>query len=97
LGFSIGYFMSRGFKEIDHKVMETPWYSRRSPFTRWFVKQLLNVFHHFQIGILLIILSYHTQGFARSLLWRFGAAMVLDDAKDIPPRFRKHVLKVLAH
>jgi len=95
LGFGIGYWLSRSFKEIDNKIMKTHWFKRKRGFTAWIIKQLLNVFHHFQIGIIIIILSYKVGEPLRTFLWSFGAAMILDDIKDVPPRFRKHMQKVL--
>jgi len=95
LGFGFGYWISRSFKHFDRELQKTRWFKRRSDFAKWFLKQLLNCFHHFQIGILLIILSFYLPDLWKLFFFNFGLALILDDLKDIPPRFRKHLDKLL--
>jgi len=94
LGFSTGVAFGNAGKNLDQTIKNTQWFKNRSGFVKWLISFLLDVTHHFQYGLALMLYALvyidpiqHPIRFW--LLYSFGFGLVVTDIKDIPPRFRK--------
>jgi len=85
LGFSIGFLYGESFSELDFKVKYlSQWYKNRSILTQWFIASLLDSQHHFQWGLLLMLLA-QTLGLSPPMLvliYFIGLGLVISDLKD---------------
>jgi len=81
----IGFMFARSFKNIDHFIKESEWYAALDKLGQFLVGGILDFFHHFWMGLLIMI--YYPQ--PQECYW-FGYGLFLDDLPDIPARFRKY-------
>jgi len=96
LGASSGLVVGRAFKKIDYEIQRIPAVTKSSRFKKFLIVATLNCIHHFQFGLALMYLAYYFKasgsigdhGFA--LIYSFGFGLVVDDAPDLPARFRRY-------
>jgi len=85
LGFSAGFLYGESFSELDFKVKYvSQWFKNRGAFTQWFVASLLDTQHHFQYGLLFMLLA-QTLGLSPIipiLVYFAGLGLVVSDLKD---------------
>lgn len=82
---AIGFMFARAFaKPFDREVQATPWYAGLGRWSQWAVRGLLDFLHHWWCGLL--IYTYCPWPPAQY----FGLGMAIDDAPDIPRRFRRY-------
>lgn len=88
--FLIGINFGRGFgKSIDQDIQATEWYKNLSGIWQWLLKRLLDVTHHWWIGLLLVVYAYRIDWmllFAEEAYW-FGWGLFVDDLPDVPRRY----------
>jgi hypothetical protein len=85
LGFSFGYLYGESFSNFDESVKYgNTWYPSLNPVLKWFIASLLDVNHHFQYGLVLMLITYlHTlPPLWPIILWWAGAGLVVSDWKD---------------
>lgn len=94
LGFSTGVAFGNAGKNFDNEVQNTQWFKNRNRLVKWFLKFLMDVTHHFQYGLILMLyamvyidMELHPVRFW--LVYSFGFGLVVTDIKDIPRRFRR--------
>jgi len=87
LGFSLGYLWGESFSQFDQAIKHrSAWFKELSPFKQWLAASTLDVFHHFQYGLALILLV-SAYGFCLDpllhtiLVWA-GWGLVASDWKD---------------
>ena len=90
----LGIVFARGFgKQLDQDIQTSMWFSTLNEVQQNILKRLLDVMHHWWMGLLLVI--YATNSFTligqavnvnAELVW-FGWGMVVDDLPDIPFRY----------
>ena len=89
----IGFCLARAFgKKLDHTIKEQTWYTELDPLPKWFIGAILDFFHHFWIGLLIMIRIDPDQivyifGEPVSFYY-FGWGIFIDDLPDIPERFK---------
>ena len=81
----IGFMLARAFKNLDHTIKETIQFEKLDPISQFLLGATLDFFHHFWIGLLMMVYSYGSQ----PVYW-FGYGLFLDDLPDLPTRFRKY-------
>ncbi|GAJ07454.1 unnamed protein product, partial [marine sediment metagenome] len=80
--FGMGVVFGRGFgKQLDQDIQASDWYKEQPQLNRWIIKRVLDVTHHWWIGMLLVIYSG-----AEEVIW-FGWGLVVDDLPDLPFRY----------
>lgn len=80
----IGFMFGRSFgKQLDHTLMEDPFIKNLRPVWQWLMGAILNFFHHFWIGLLLMVY------FPDTWLYWVGFGLFIDDIPDVPKRFVK--------
>ena len=93
LGFGTGIALGNAGKNFDRMVQETEWFSKLSTFYKWLVKTLLDVTHHFQYGLILMLYArIYLETTHPTLFWivySLGFGVVVADIQDVPRRFRK--------
>ena len=93
LGFSTGIALANSFKNFDYKVQRTEWFKKLGTFRKYLVKSALDVFHHFQYGLILMLFAQiYVEPNHPLLFWilySLGFGVVTADIRDIPPRFRR--------
>ena len=101
LGFSIGYLWGNAFSNFDAFLKygegngADPWLPQQNPVTRFIISNILDAMHHFQYGLILMLLVLkHTWFTAHPtisliLLW-MGWGLIVSDWKDY-----KNILKRL--
>jgi len=85
LGFSMGFLYGESFSELDFKVKYlSQWYKNRSTLTQWFIASLLDSQHHFQYGLLLMLLAQtlDLSSIIVILVYFAGSGLVVSDLKD---------------
>jgi hypothetical protein len=85
LGFSFGYLYGEAFSKFDEAVKyENIWYENLNPLLKWFIASLLDANHHFQYGLVLMLLTYFYSlpPLWLLILWWAGAGLVVSDWKD---------------
>jgi len=90
LGFSLGLLFGNAFKDVDHQVQQTPWFKSLTPFQQWILQRILDAMHHFQYGLVLIVLAecFLQGSLLYILVYAMGVGLVVDDLPDIPARYR---------
>ncbi len=78
----IGFMVGRAFKGIDQAIQKTHSYQHQNPLTKQVIKNTLNFFHHFWIGLLLVCYAPIPE-----LTW-LGWGLFIDDLPDMPKRFK---------
>ena len=82
----MGFMFARAFgKKFDQVIQNTEWWATASEIEKFVVGGVLNFFHHFWIGMLLMVYSFGSQ----EVYW-FGYGLFVDDLPDMPTRFRKY-------
>jgi len=93
LGFGTGVALGNGGKDFDRMVQETEWFKKLSKFKKWLVKMLLDLTHHFQYGLILMLYArIYLESTHPTLFWivySLGFGLVVTDIKDVPRRFRR--------
>ena len=80
--FAMGITFGRGFgKQLDQDIQSSKWFKKRGYWTQWLLKRVLDVTHHWEIGILMVLYIPTVE-----VIW-FGWGLVVDDLPDIPARF----------
>ncbi len=85
LGFSFGFLYGEAFSKFDQAVKyENTWYETLNPVLKWFIASLLDANHHFQYGLVLMLLTYlySLPPLWPLILWWAGAGLVVSDLKD---------------
>lgn len=85
LGFSIGFLYGESFSRFDQIVRYgTEWFLERSPFVQWLIASMLDVNHHFQYGLALMLLAKVATFpiLLGTMLWWAGSGLVVSDWKD---------------
>ena len=85
LGFSFGFLYGESFSKFDQAVKyENSWYENLNPLLKWFIASLLDANHHFQCGLVLMLLIYlyTLPPLWSMILWWAGAGLVVSDWKD---------------
>jgi|Deesub1362B_J571_1020462.scaffolds.fasta_scaffold00060_91 hypothetical protein len=94
LGLSSGLVLGRSFKKIDFEIKKTQKFMKSSKFKQYLISAALNSIHHFQFGLALMYFAYRFHGSIGddgfTLMYSFGFGLVVDDAPDLPRRFRKY-------
>ena len=81
--FTLGLVFGRGFgKRLDQDIQASDWFKRRHEVWRNVIRRLLDITHHFWMGLLLVVYSGNQE-----LVW-FGWGLVIDDFPDIPARIQ---------
>jgi len=82
--FIIGVTFGRGFgKKLDQGIVASKWFKKRNPIVQGLLKRILDVTHHFWVGLLLMLYIPMPE-----IYW-FGAGLFVDDLPDVPRRYRK--------
>lgn len=87
-GFMFGFGFGEAFSKLDGEIKHgayKAWYTALGVGSKRFVAQILDAFHHFQYGILLMIAAHRLRALYPELavaLYAFGAGLVVSDAKD---------------
>ena len=81
----IGFMLARSFKNLDYTIKDATLYTTMDPVSQFIVGGILDFFHHFWIGMLLMVYCNASQ----EVYW-FGYGLFIDDLPDIPARFRKY-------
>ena len=81
----IGFILARSFKSVDHTIKESEWYKNLDEIGKFLVGGTLDFFHHFWIGMLLMVYYPHIEE-----VYYFGYGLFIDDLPDVPSRFRKY-------
>ena len=82
----MGFMFARAFgKQFDQTIQGTDWWATASEIEQFIMGGILNFFHHFWIGLLLMVYCSASQEF----YW-FGYGLFIDDLPDIPNRFRRY-------
>jgi len=81
--FLIGFTFARAFKRFDYDLQESTWFKTRGGLTRWILRRLMDFFHHFWVGLLLMCYAWRPE-----VYW-FGAGIFVDDLPDLPRRLKK--------
>ena len=81
----IGFMLARSFKKLDHTIKQTTKYDTMDPISQFLIGGTLDFFHHFWIGMLLMVYCNSSP----EVYW-FGYGLFIDDLPDIPTRFRKY-------
>lgn len=94
LGFSTGVCMGNAGKNFDNLVQNTQWFKNRSAVSKFLIKFILNVTHHFQYGLILMLyakckIDPNVHPVIYWTIYSLGFGLVVTDIKDIPKRFRK--------
>jgi hypothetical protein len=85
LGFSFGFLYGEAFSKFDETMKYgSTWYETLNPILKWFLASLLDANHHFQYGLVLMLVTYL---YSLPLLWPIilwwaGAGLVVSDLKD---------------
>jgi len=95
LGFSTGALLGNAGKNFDYNIKKTEWFKNLNQFSKWLISMILDVTHHFQYGLILMLyaLTYIDSNLHPIRFWliySFGFGLVVTDVKDIPKRFRKY-------
>lgn len=94
LGFSLGYLFGEGGSNFDWEVKYgagKEWYDKQNPVTKLLIDKGLNVTHHFQYGLVAVIIGHvWLTGELKVAAQYFGAGMIVSDWKDF-----KYILKRL--
>lgn len=94
LWLGLGIVFARSFgKSLDEDIQESGWFSSQGVFTQNVVKRLLDVLHHWWMGLALIVYSapfmlfgYHVN-LNQELFW-MGWGIFYDDLPDLPIRIQ---------
>ena len=81
----IGFMLARSFKKLDYTIKEATLYTTMDPISQFIVGGILDFFHHFWVGMLLMV--YYNG--SPEVYW-FGYGLFIDDLPDLPTRFRKY-------
>jgi len=80
----IGFTFGRGFgKRLDQGITASKWFKKRNPIIQGLLARILDVTHHFWVGLLLMLYVPIPEAFY------FGMGLFIDDLPDVPRRFRK--------
>jgi len=86
LGFGLGYLIGNAGYSFDGEVkygFGKKWFNKQNAFVRYLVGFILDVFHHWQYGLVSIIIGYkYLSGDAQLLAWYFGWGFIVSDMKD---------------
>ena len=85
LGFSFGFLYGEAFSKFDEAVKyENTWYETLNPLLKWFIASLIDANHHFQYGLVLMLVTYlyALPPYWPLVLWWAGAGLVVSDWKD---------------
>jgi len=92
LAFSIGFLWGESFSKFDQYVKYgngNGWFSKLSRRKQWLVERILDANHHFQYGLVLMILAYFvTEPLLALFTYAMGFGLLVSDLKDY-----KYVLK----
>jgi len=92
----IGFFFARAFgKQLDQDIQNSSWFNNlNEEWKKNFIKRLLDFTHHLWLGLLIMIMYGSSEiiiiGRLQIAPYWIGYGWVIDDAPDIPPRFRKY-------
>jgi hypothetical protein len=99
LGLSIGYLWGEAFSKFDYNITyESEWYKKLGKFQQWIIKSLLDTTHHFQMGLILILLI--TKGWfglhpaLGSILNWVGWGLVVSDWKEYKNVLRRFGINI---
>ena len=84
-----GFLVGENFARFDYEIQRTRWFKSLSPFKKWFVKSVLDACHHFQYGLLLMVLSYYVAPYPNMMLYCLGLGIVLSDLRDLEQVIRR--------
>lgn len=94
LGFSLGFLWGEGGSNFDWEVKYGSgkvWYEGQTLTVKAIIDFLLNVTHHYQYGLIIIILGYlYAAGDILLFMQYFGLGLIISDWKDY-----KYILKRL--
>jgi hypothetical protein len=94
LGFSMGFLLGEGGSKFDEEIKYgagKTWYNALPLYGQAIVNYILNVTHHFQYGLVAIIIGHiYLTGMQQQFAWYFGWGMIISDWKDY-----KNILKRL--
>ena len=80
--FGMGIVFGRGFgKQLDQDIQEGTWFKAQPPLNQWIIKRVLDVTHHWWIGMMLVLYIPYEEA-----IW-FGWGLVVDDIPDLPFRY----------
>jgi len=85
LGFSFGYLYGEAFSKFDKTVKyDVTWFQNLNPVLKWFIASFLDANHHFQYGLILMLVTslYSLPAFWPVILWWAGAGLLVSDWKD---------------
>ena len=95
LWYGLGIVFARGFgKKLDEDIQSSDWYMKQGPFTQGVLKRLLDVAHHWWMGLFLVVyatMPFTVGGYPVNLnaeLYWFGWGVFIDDVPDIPLRIQ---------
>lgn len=97
LGFSLGFLLGESFSDFDKQIKHggqkgepSDWYKKLTPFQQWLVSSLLDLLHHYQYGLAIILISetWMTPGTWQLIIKYIGIGLVISDGKDF-----KNILK----
>ena len=81
--FLLGIQFGRSFgKKLDRDIQDGDWFEGLKPFEQWVTRRILDFFHHWWIGALMVLYIPGSQ----EAIW-FGWGLIVDDLPDIPRRF----------
>jgi hypothetical protein len=80
--FGMGIVFGRGFgKRLDQDIQASEWFMKQPELNKWIFKRLLDVTHHWWIGMLMVLYLPYEE-----CIW-FGWGLVVDDIPDLPFRY----------
>ena len=89
----IGFLLGETFSDWDETVQGLDWFKGSSPFRKYLTRKLMDLFHHWQSGALLMILSYPQMGLFASfnwVLWVLGFGLFISDIRDFENLKRRY-------
>jgi hypothetical protein len=89
LGFATGLTVGRAFKRWDYMIQQTEYFRKSGPFKQWLIKSVMDCLHHWQIGLVMMILSVtYLQGAVETVGYTLGWGLFISDLADY-----KNILK----
>ena len=86
LGFGLGYLIGNAGYNFDGEVkygFGKEWFDKQNLLVKWFVSFLLDILHHWEYGLLSIIIGYlYLSDNWQMFAWYFGWGFIISDLKD---------------
>lgn len=89
----VGFLLGETFSDWDKTVQEPDSFKGLSPFSKYVVRKLMDLFHHWQTGALIMIFSYPQAGLFSVfnwVSWLLGFGLLVSDIRDFENLKRRY-------